>query len=51
MKKLKFEIYIDFFSKIFMKNSKKDEEKEEEEKEEENEIILFSYPLFKETKK
>jgi len=34
-----------------MKNSKKDEEKEEEKNEEENEIILFSYPLFKETKK
>jgi len=49
MKKLKFGNYNDFFSRIFMKNFKK--EKEKEENDEEDEIILFSYPLFKETKK
>jgi len=49
MKKLKFEFYIDFFSRIFTKDSKK--KKEKEENDEEDEIILFSYPLFKETKK
>jgi hypothetical protein len=39
MQKLKFGNYNDFFSRIFMKDSKKKKENEEDE------IILLSYPL------